>query len=55
MRKVRGREQPWMLWGISPSFMKGMYYYPDKTKDFGFAGHMAGGFKYYKSKEIGCA
>jgi len=35
--------------------MKGMYYHPDKTKDFGFAGHMSGGFKYYKSKETGGA
>ena len=31
--------------------MKGMYYYPDKTKDFGFAGYMAGGFKYYKREQ----
>ena len=40
---------------LARSFMKGMYYYPDKTKDFGFAGHMAGGFKYYKSNETGGA
>ena len=35
--------------------MKGYYYYPDKTKDFGFAGHSAGGFAYYVSKQTGGA
>ena len=33
----------------------GVYYYPDKTKDFGFAGHSSGGYKYYKSKMTGGA
>eukprot|EP00944_MAST-04C_sp_MAST-4C-sp1_P014764 g14764.t1 len=34
---------------------KNLYYYPDKTKDFGFAGWSYGGYKYYISKECGGA
>jgi pimeloyl-ACP methyl ester carboxylesterase len=34
---------------------KNVYYHPDKTEDFGFAGHSGGGFKYYKSKTTGGA
>jgi pimeloyl-ACP methyl ester carboxylesterase len=37
------------------SYMKNMYHHPDKTKDFGFAGHSTGGFKYYHSKATGGA
>ena len=36
-------------------FMKNVYYYPDKSKDFGFTGHMAGGYSYYKGKATGGA
>ena len=43
-------------WGsFVRSMMSGCYYYPDKTKDFGFAGHSAGGYGYYKSKATGGA
>ena len=35
--------------------MTGIYYHPDKTKDFGFDASSGGGYKYYFSKETGGA
>ena len=46
---------PGCIGGLVRRMMKGIYYYPDKTKDFGFAGHSSGGFSYYKSKATGGA
>ena len=43
------------LGGLVRWMMKGIYYYPDKTKDFGFAGHSGGGYQYYVGKETGGA
>ena len=40
---------------LARSFMSGYYYYPDKTKDFGFSGHSAGGYSYYKGAATGGA
>lgn len=40
---------------IARKMMAGYYYNPDKTKDFGFAGHSAGGYAYYKGKATGGA
>ena len=34
---------------------KGLYYHPDKTKDFGFTGHSSGGYSYYVGKATGGA
>ena len=41
--------------GCIRSMMSGVYYFPDKTKDFGFAGHSYGGYGYYKGKATGGA
>ena len=34
---------------------KNMWYHKDKSKDFGFAGHKTGGYKFYISKALGGA
>ena len=41
--------------GCLPVSLKSVYWYQDKTKDFGFAGHSYGGYKFYISKETGGA
>jgi pimeloyl-ACP methyl ester carboxylesterase len=41
--------------GFVRRMLKGLYYYPDKTKDFGFKRHKAGGYAYYKGSETGGA
>ena len=41
--------------GFVRSMMAGLYYNPDKSKDYGFAGHACGGYACYKSKAAGGA
>lgn len=46
---------PGCMGSLVRKMMVGSYYHPDKTADFGFAGHSNGGYSYYKCKATGGA